>query len=98
MCAVAYTILYTNCNEAQTDPWSPRPSCARMHKAEPNATERLLLVDHVDGIEPRRHARGVQAGQYGDAPDQQQRAAQQSKRRMKLDGPAETLLIDHEHQ
>ena len=61
-------------------------------------TATLLFVNHIDRIQARGDARRIEAGQHGDAPDQQQRAAEQAAGRMKLDGPAEALLIDHEDQ
>ena len=57
----------------------------------------LLFMNHFDRVQARGHPRGVQSGQYRDAPDQSQRAHKQLFRRVKLNGPAEALLIDYEY-
>src|SRR5213079_258584 len=55
----------------------------------------LFVMYHFDRVQARGHARRIETGRHRGAPDQQQRARQQSYRGVKLDGPAEALLIDY---
>ena len=57
-----------------------------------------LFPNHLHWIHPRRHARRIQGGQHRHAPHQRQRADQQLSWGMKLDGPAEALLVDYKYQ
>src|SRR6266581_3824625 len=69
-------------------PWS---TCAMM--AMLRMFELLFFMNHFDRVQARGHPRRVVTGSHGGAPDQQQRARQQFYRGVKLDGPAEALLI-----
>src|ERR1035438_7769162 len=57
----------------------------------------LLFMDHVYRVQARGDSRGVQASQHGNGPNQEERSGQQSGGWVKLDRPAETLLIDYEY-
>src|ERR1035441_1638407 len=80
-CTAAYTNLYTSGirlrlvhpTEGRTMevPGELVLTCTRRSLMPP-----LLLVHHIHRIEPRRHSRRVEARQHGDAPHQQQSAAQ----------------------
>src|SRR5450759_1186446 len=54
----------------------------------------LFFMNHFDRVETRRGARGINTGQDGGHPDQRGRTGQQRDGRVKLDGPAEALLVD----
>src|SRR5947207_12752925 len=58
----------------------------------------LFFMNHFDRVETRRHTRGINACQDGCHPDQRGRTGQQCDGRVKLDGPAEALLIDNVNQ
>src|SRR2546421_10404907 len=58
----------------------------------------LFFMNHFDRVETRRHARGINAGQDGCHPHQRGRTGQEPDGRVKLDGPAEALLIDDVNQ
>ena len=55
-------------------------------------------MDHLDRVQPRRDARGIEAGEHRRNIDQRQRAEQHGNRPVELDGPAERLLVDDEDQ
>src|ERR1700682_5431446 len=57
----------------------------------------LLLVYDFDRVEARGHPRRIEAGEHRDTPNQHKRACQEIHWGMKLDGPAEALLIDYEY-
>src|SRR4029077_5133706 len=58
----------------------------------------LFFMNHFDRVKTRRHTRRINASQDGCHPDQRGRAGQQCDGRMKLDGPAEALLIYNVNQ
>src|ERR1700680_1906731 len=58
----------------------------------------LLLVYDFDRVEARGHPRRIEPGKHRDTPHQHKRACQETHWGMKLDGPAEALIIDYEYQ
>jgi hypothetical protein len=68
----------------------------RFRGADPTRTE--LLGDYVQRIQTGRDSGRIDSGQHRHAPDQQQSACEQHPGRVKLNGPAEALFVDHENQ
>src|SRR4051794_25646939 len=60
--------------------------------------ESLLLMDGIDRIEPRCNPCGIDSGENGDTPDEEQRASQERIGRVELNGPTEALLVYHENE
>src|SRR5712671_7859196 len=58
----------------------------------------LFFMNHIDRVESRRGARGINAGQDSGHPDQRGRTSQKGNGRVKLDGPAKALLVDDIYQ
>src|SRR5437868_1327467 len=58
----------------------------------------LFFMNHFNGIEPRRGPRRIQPGQHRSQPNERDRSGQQCERGMKLDRPAEALLINNVNQ
>src|ERR1051326_5249792 len=75
-------------------PWSTWAMIAMFRMVE---LVELLIMYYVDRVEARGDPRRVKSGHNCGAPDQQQCARQQLYRGMKLDCPAEALLVDYEY-
>src|SRR3984957_2622855 len=55
----------------------------------------LFLMHHLDGIEANCDSCGIQTGQNGRQKHAYQQTYQNARGPMKLDGPAERLLVNH---
>src|ERR1051326_1292263 len=75
-------------------PWSTWAMMAMLRMVE---LVELFVMNYVNWVKARSDPRRVKSGYDCSAPDQQQCARQQRYRGVKLDCPAEALLVDYEY-